>query len=64
MERYETASIEVATITEDVITASGSNQTTTEDFECYVSGADVWIIEYVNGDWVNTHSEEKPDICP
>lgn len=77
MERYETATLELVTFDEDVITASESsnstNATTERQFEkcTYDHSFEAWIVTYTDGsterysrDWLDDeHNYGRPDVC-
>ena len=67
MERYETAAIELVTLEEDVITASGTNSTTakTVDHCSDYSPEHVgnWTIYYTDGTTESQYGS-KPSVCP
>ena len=67
MERYETAAIELVNLDEDVITASGTTNSTTTPtpVNCtYSHIGDVWVVTYDDGTTENFPYREKPyDIC-
>lgn len=62
MEAYKTAEIEVITFEEDVITASGVNETTTATCTKNADGSWSYTSEAMNATYRDSDSD-KPAIC-
>ena len=73
MERYETAAIELVDLDEDVITASGTNSTTSRTAtDCtYNHSEEAWIVTFSDGTTenypyyhgVDGHGRPDYDVC-